>query len=124
VGHEAVTPVGLQGGVDALQDFHEICAGAATGIEDVNPGVAQAVGDVQFLTEHGVHPGDHVLHDFRRGIPDPQVFPQLGVKGLQEGLIEILNRVAFLELSEKVGPAHPVQASLSPVKDFHQTQGF
>ncbi len=84
-----------------FKDLHQVGPGAAAGVQHIDPGVGQAVGDAQFLPQDGVHPGHHVLHDLRRGVPDAQVLAEFGVVGFQEGLIEILDGVASSNWEKK-----------------------
>ncbi len=86
---------------DASQHLDEVGAGAAAGIEDDDARVGEAVGDVQFLAQHRVDAGDHVVDDLRRRVPDAEFLAQLGVEGLEERLVEILDGVGLLEAGEE-----------------------
>ena len=87
--------------------------------------VGEAVGDVELLAQHGVHAGDHVLHDLRRRVPDPELFAQLGVERLEERLVEVLHGVALLEGAEERGAVDAVERLGGPVEhlvDAHEAE--
>src|SRR5712692_12053421 len=68
--------------VNFLEDFDKVGTRAAAGIEDVDVFVRESVGKIQFLPKNGVHAGDHVLNNFRRGVPDPKLLAELGIESL------------------------------------------
>ena len=51
------------------QYLNEIRASTAAGIEHVDARVGEAVGDAEFVAQDRVDARNHVLDDFRRGIP-------------------------------------------------------
>ena len=71
------------------------------GSSTIDARIGQAVGDAEFLAQHGVHAGDHVLHDLGRRVPDAELLAQLGIERFEERLVEILDGVASLERWKK-----------------------
>src|SRR5690606_19981432 len=55
-------------------------------------------------------------------VPDTQLLAQFRVKGLQEGLVEVLHSVVFLEALKEEVSVHAVERCLSPVQDFDEVQ--
>ena len=111
-----------QGLVNLPQHLDEIRAGAAAGVEDEDARVGETVGDVQFLAQHGVHAGDHVFDNLRRGVPDAQFLAQRGIERLEERLVEILHGVGLDELREEGPAVHAVERGGGPVEHFHQAE--
>ncbi len=121
-GNQGVAALGLQGFGNLLEHFHKVGPRAATGVEDDHVGVGQAVGKAEFFAQDGIHAGNLILDDFRRGEPDAKFLAQFRVEGFKERLVEILNGVFVLELLEEVGAVHAVQGGGRPVQHFHQPQ--
>lgn len=113
----------LQRSVDAAQYLHQVGAGTAAGVQDIDIGVRQTIRQAKLLAQHRIYPRHHILDDLRRGVPDTQLFPELRVEGLQEGFIEVLDRPTFLEGAEEVLADYSVQDCSGPVQDLHQPQG-
>ena len=86
--------------------------------------LANPSGRLQFLAQNRVHAFHHVLHDFRRRVPDAQFLAQFRVKGFQERLVEILHRVRFLELVKKRAAVNAVQNQRRPIQHFRELEGF
>src|SRR4051812_44130204 len=63
-----------------LQHLDEIRTGAATRIEHEHAWVGEAIGNIQFLTQRGVHAGDLILYNFRWRVPDAQFLPQFRIE--------------------------------------------
>ena len=70
------------------QHLDEIRARAAAGVEHEHARVGEAVGNVQFLAQRGIHAGHLILHNLRRRIPHAQLLAQFGVEGFQERFVE------------------------------------
>ena len=108
---------------DPAEHLDEVGAGAAAGVEDEHAGVGQAVGNVEFLAQDGVHAGDLVLDDFGRGVPDAELLAEFGVEGFEERFVEILHGVGFEELLEEGRAVHAVQGSGGPVEELRRGRG-
>ena len=74
---------------DAPGDLKEVRAGAAAGIKNDDIGIGEAARPAEFGFEKVVNTLDLVADDFRRRVPDAQIFPQLRVEGFEERLVEI-----------------------------------
>ncbi len=122
VAAEGVSALGLPGGGDAPQHFHQVRTGAAAGIQHVDPLVGQAVGQAQFLAQYGVDAGDHVLHNLWWGVPDAQLLAQLRREGLQKRLVKILDGLPSLKTAKKFGSIHPIEGIAGPVEHLDQVQ--
>ena len=109
----------FQVGGDAAQHCRQIGAGAAAGVQHHHVLRGQAVPDVQVLFEGVVHPRHHGLHHLRGCVPDAQLLAQGGIKGFQEGFIEVGHRLASGETREEGGAVHPFQGGGAPVQHFH-----
>ena len=107
---------------DPAQHLDQIGARAAARIEHVDILVRQPVGPAQFFAQHGVHAGDLILDDLRRGVPDTEFLAQFGIEGLEERFVEILDGVSFGELLEEFRAVHAVECGCGPVQHFHQAQ--
>ena len=107
---------------DAAQDLDEVGAGAAAGIKDDDARVGEAVGDVEFFAEDRIDAGDLVLDDLGRGVPDAQVFAELGVVGLEERLIEVLDGVFFFELLEEDRAVDALEGGAGPIENFDKIE--
>ena len=115
-------PPALEVGGDPPQNFGQIGARAAAGVENVDVLRRQPVGDAEIALERVVHAGDHVAHDFGRGVPDAEPLFERGVEGLQKRLVEIGNRLALVEAGEEGGPVHAVERGGRPVQRLHQVE--
>ncbi len=104
------------------QHLGEIGARSTAGIEDVDVVRRQAVGNVQVVAERLVHPSDHVLHNFRRRVPDAQLLPKRRVECLQERFVEVGNRFALVEAGEERRAIHPIQSGCRPIQHFDQAE--
>ena len=91
----------MEVGGDAAQDLGEIRARAAAWIEDVDVVGGQAVGDAEVVLQGAVDAGDHVPHDLSRCVPDAELLAEVGVEGLQEGLVEVGDGLSLAEAVEK-----------------------
>jgi len=114
----------LESFVDFFEDFDEVGAGAATGVEDVDVFIGQAVRKIQFFAEDGVNAGDHVLDNFRRSVPDAEILAEFRVEGLEERLVKVLDSVGFLEFCEKAGAVDAVEDARGPIENFGKIQVF
>ena len=112
-----------EAGVDEAEGFHQIGPGAAAGIEDDDGGIGEAIGQVEIFPQGGIDAADHVADDFRRGVPDAEVFAQLGIELGEEGFVEILDGIAHVVSGEEAGAVHAGEAFLGPVEDFLQVEG-
>lgn len=90
------------------QHLDEIRAGAAARIKHEHARVSEAVGNLQFLAQRGVHAGDLILHNFRRRVPDTHLFAQFGIEGFKEWFVEILDGVVFHKPFKERGAIHAV----------------
>ena len=97
------------------QHLDHIRAGAAGKIEHEHARVGEAVGNVQFLAQRGVHAGDLILHNLRRRIPHAQLLAEFGVEGFEERFVEILDGVRVLKFLKEHGAFHAVERSGSPI---------
>ena len=86
--------------------------GAAARIEHIDVFRGQPIGNVEIVLKRLVHAGNHVLHDLGGRIPDPQLFPQIGIEGFEKRLVEIRNGLAFPEASEELIPFYAIQPPL------------
>jgi len=93
----ASLPRDLNAFVDLVEDFDEVGARAAARVEDVDVFIGEAVGKVELFAEDGVHTGDHVLNNFGRRVPDAELLAEVGIESLEEGFVEVLDGVGFLE---------------------------
>ena len=109
--------------VDEAQRLDEEGPGAAAGVEDDDAGIGETVGQSKIFPERLVHAADHVTDDLGRGIPDAEVFAQLGIELGEEGLVEILHGLAHVVAGEEAGAVHAGEAFLRPIKDFFEIQG-
>ncbi len=66
---ECIVAFGCERGGDGFEDFYEVCAGAAAGIEDIDVGIGEAVLEVEFFAQDGVGARDHIFDNFDRRIP-------------------------------------------------------
>jgi hypothetical protein len=64
----------------------------------------------------------HVLDDLRRGVPDAQVPPELGIERLQERLVEVLDGLTLLEPGEELGALDAVQRGAGPLQRLDEVQ--
>ena len=112
----------FQVGRDAAQHFGQIGPGAAAGIEDIDVLRCQPLGDVEIVPKRLVHAGDHVADNFRRRVPDTELLAQFGIKGFQERLVEIRDRLAFVETREKRLSFDAVKRGGRPVEDLHEAE--
>jgi len=119
-GREGIVPALFESLVNFPKDFDEIRTCAATGVEDVDVFVGEAIGEVELSAEHGVDPGDHILNDFGWRVPDAKLLSELRVKGMQEGLVKVLNGVALLELGEEGGTIDSIEKRGAPIEDFRE----
>ncbi len=119
---QGVAAFGLERLGDALQHFQQIRARAAARVQDDDVGVGEAVVEPQFLSQDRIDAGHLVLDDLRRGVPDAEFLPQVGVEGLQERLVEVLDGVLVLEPLEEFGAVHAVQGGGGPVQDLHEAE--
>ena len=124
LGHQGIAAFFVQGVVNAAQGFDEIGAGAATGVEDHHVVVGQPVGDLEFVAQDAIDAFDLVRHDLGGRIPDAEFFAQFGVVGFQEGLVEILDGMLFLEALEELGLVHAVQRHARPIEDLGDPEGL
>ena len=109
---------------DAAQDLGEVCAGAAAWVEDVDVIGGQAVGDAEVVPEGAVDAGDHVPHDLGGGVPDAQLLAEVGVEGLQEGLVEVGYGLSLAEAVEEGDAVDAVECGGGPVEDLDEAQGL
>jgi len=121
---EGAAALAFQTPGDGVEDFQQVGAGAATGVQHHHAGVGQAIGDAQFLAQGLVHPRDLVAHDFARGVPDAELLAQFRVERFQEGFVEVLHRVFHLEAGEEGGGIHPAEGVAGPVQHFGQAHRF
>ena len=112
----------VQGLLNPPQYLDQIGPGSAAGIEHQHRRIGQAIGQAQFLAQHGVHPRHLIADDFRRRVPDPQLLAQRRVVSLQERFVEILDGVFFLEAPEKLLPHHPIERAPGPVQHLVEMQ--
>src|SRR5207249_3596492 len=112
---QSIPALFLERAVYAVEHFHEIRTSAAARIEHVHVLVREAERQTQFLAEHSVNPFHHVLDDFGWRVPHAQLLAQLGVKGFEEGFIEVLDGVRFLESIKKRAAIDAVQNQSCPV---------
>ena len=117
-GDEGIAATLFESFVDAIENFDEIRAGAAAGIEHVDIFVGETVGKIEFFAEDGVHASDHIFDNFRRGVPDAEILAEFRVEGLEERFVKILDSVGLLEFCEKGGTVDAVENARSPVEDF------
>lgn len=123
-GEEGVFATLRESFVNFLEDFHEVGAGSAAGVEDIDVFVREAIGETELFTEDGVHTGDHVLDDFGRGVPNTEVLAEFRVKGLQEGLVEILDGVGLLKLGKERSAVHAIEDRGGPIENFREVEVF
>jgi hypothetical protein len=64
------------------------------------------------------------LNNFRRGIPDAKLLAKLGIEGLKEWFVEILDSMGFLEFREEDRPIHAVENGGGPIEDFGEIEVF
>ncbi len=64
----------------------------------------------------------YVADHFRRRVPDPELFAQSGIEGFQKRLVEIGNRLAFVEPREERLPINPVERGDRPVEHFDESE--
>ncbi len=107
-----------------VQDFHEIGACAATGIEDIDVLVGEPIGEIEFLAKDNIHASHHVLDDFGRRVPNAELLAEFGIEGLEEGFVKILDSVDFLESGEEAGAVHAIEGQAGVVKDFREIELF
>src|SRR3712207_734679 len=80
--------------------------------------IAQSQGDPEIALQRFVHPGDHVSDDLRWRVPDAERPTELGVVCAEEGLVEVLYRIAASKASEEPVAVDPRHHMLSPVQDL------
>jgi hypothetical protein len=100
--------------MNAVENFNQIRAGAAAGIEHVDVLVGKAKRQAQFLAQHGIDALHHVLHNLGRRVPDAKLLAQFGVKGLQEGLVKYCTAWLSWKLLKK--EARSTRLSTAPVQ--------
>lgn len=110
--------------VDMLQDFHNVGAGAATRVEDINVLVRKPIGKIEFFAEYRIDARDHVLDDLGWRVPNTELLAKLWVEGLKERFVKILYGVAFLKFGEKDAAIHAIEGRASVVKYFGETKLF
>ena len=65
---------------------------------------------------------DHVADDLPRRVPDAHLLSKFRVEGLEEGLVEVLDRLTTVESLEKVGSVDTVQCFASAIEDAHEVE--
>ena len=113
-----------KGLVDAAEDGAEVGAGAAAGVEDDDVGICEAVGDAEFGAEDGIDAFDLVVDDFGGGVPDAKFLAEVGVEFGEEGFVEVLDGVGFLEAVEEKAGIDAVEGGAGPVEDFGEVELF
>ena len=73
---------------------------------------------MQVVFQRLVHAGDHVADDFGGRVPDAELFAEVGVKGFEEGFVEIGHGLALVEASKEGRTVHAVERRRRPVQDF------
>jgi len=91
-----------------VQHFNQVRTGAAAGIEHDHVGIGEAIGQIQFGAKDMVDAGNLVLDDFRRGVPDAELFAETGIVGFEEWFVEILDGMFVFESAEKRGAINAV----------------
>ena len=114
----------LEVGCDAAQHLGEVRAGAAAGVEDVDVVGGQAVGDAEVVLQGAVDAGDHVPHDLGWRVPDAELLAEVGVEGLQEGLVEVGDGLSLAEAVEEGDAVDAVECGGGPVEDLDEAQGL
>ena len=108
---------------DAAQHLGEVRAGAAAGIEDVDVIGGQAVGDAEVVLQGAVDAGDHVPHHLGGGVPDAELLAEVGVEGLQEGLVEVGDGLSLAEAVEEGDAVDAVECGGGPVEHLDEARG-
>ena len=112
----------VQIGGDAAQHLGQIRPGAAARIEHIDIFRGQPIGQAEIVPQSLVHAGYHVAHHFGWRVPDAELFPQVGVKGLEEWLVEIRDGLAFVEAGKEGVAIHPVERRRCPVEHFNEAE--
>ena len=115
-------PAFPQVGLDAAQRLREVSPRAAAGIQDVDVLRREPSVYAEVVPERLVHPGDHIPHDFGRGVPNAHLFAEAGVERLQKRFVEIGHGLALVEFGEEGVLVHPVERGGGPVQHFHQVR--
>ena len=97
--------------------------GAARGIEHHNVRVGEPQRQTQLLAQRTVDSFDHIMHHLSRRVPDPELAPEIGVKGLKKRLIEVLHRLLFREALKKGLAVDAVQRPLREIEPLPQRAG-
>jgi len=105
IGNEGGVVSGIfeQCAVDAVEDGGEIGSGAAAGIEDADGGASETEGLVEVGAQKLVNALDHVFDDLPGGVPDTEVFAELGIECFEKRLVEVGNCFVFAEGVEECG---------------------
>ena len=119
---QIVIALGPQSLLDLAQHLDHIGAGTAAGIEDIDVLVSQTVGYAHFGAKDGIDPFHHIADDLARGVPDTHLFAQFGIKGFEEGFVEVLHRLTAVKGCEECGAIYPVQRLAGAVEDAHQAK--
>ena len=112
-----------EGLLDALEHRDDVRPRAGAGVEHVDVVAGQPVGQPELGAQHGVHPLDHVVHHLRRRVPDAQLLAEIGIEGLKERLVEVLNRVLFAEHLEESLVVDPAERRRRPVDNLDEFGG-
>ena len=112
----------FQIGGDAAQHFSQIRSGAAARVEHIDVFRREAIGQAEIVPQSLVHASDHVAHHFRWRVPDAELFPQVGIKGLEERLVEIRDGLALVEAGKEGGTIDPVERRRCPVEHFDEAE--
>ena len=99
----------LEIGGDAAQHFGEIGAGTAARVEHVDVVRREPVRDAKVVLERSVDAGNHVANHFGGRVPDAEFLSKRGVEGLEEGLVEVRDRLALAEPGEESAPVYSVE---------------
>src|SRR5665648_660439 len=122
MGEKRVVAALAQRARDPVQHLDDVGAGAAAGIEHNDARIGEAIGDAELRAQHLVNALDHVGDDLGRRVPDAERLAQLRVERLEEGLVEVLDRVRLLEGAEERSAINAIEGFRGPVEDLVELQ--
>src|SRR5580704_2724959 len=109
--------------LDFPKDRDNVSAGTAARVQNVYVLVGEPVRSAELGSKNAIDAFDHVFDDFFRGVPDPQILPERRIVGLEERLIEMLDRLSRVKALEERGLIDAVKCLGSTFKNWHEIKG-